>query len=202
MIKVKRLIVGPLATNCFLVFDDKTKEALILDPGDDADYIERVINDLNLKPIKIVATHGHYDHVLAVTELKKAYQISFSASKKDNFLLKRASQSADYFSKIKNTLNPKIDKFLKEKDKISLGKTIFKIIETPGHTPGSLSLYSEKEKMIFVGDLMFADGSIGRCDLSYSDCQKLGNSLEKIKSISSQSHPIIYSGHGPSFIMH
>ncbi len=187
MIEVKKIIVGSLSANCFLIIDKKTKEAIIVDPGDDADYIERVINDLNLKPIKIVATHGHFDHILAVMELKKAYQIPFCASRKDNFLLK----------KYKDSLNPEIDNDLKENDKIALGKTIFKILEIPGHTPGSLGLYSEKEKIIFIGDLMFSDGSVGRCDFSYSDCQKLSRSLEKIKNKFSNWE--IYCGHGPNF---
>ena len=89
------------------------------------------------------------------------------------------------------------DMFNKEKDKIILGKNVLEIIETPGHTPGSLSIYSVKEKLIFVGDLLFSDGTIGRCDFSYGDCLKLSKSLEKI--LKKNSELIVFSGHGSNF---
>ncbi len=195
--EIKKLIVGSLSTNCYLITDKNTKETIIIDPGDDADYIERIINDNNLIPQKLILTHGHYDHMLAAFELKNTYGIPLLTSKKDEFLLKTSPKSARHFSKIKNVLIPKIDFDLDKIKKIVLGKNIFSVIEAPGHTPGGICLVLEKERIIFVGDLIFADGSIGRCDFSYSDCRLLSKSLEIIKN--KYSNWKIYCGHGPSF---
>ena len=196
MIKVKTLIVGSLSTNCYLIFDEKTREAIIIDPGDDADYIERVISDLALIPIKIIVTHGHFDHALAIFELKSAYKIPFCASKKDEFLLKNISKSAQFFSKIKNSFIPKIDINIKNNDEIILGKEKLKVIETPGHTPGSLSFYFPESKIAFVGDIFFADGTLGRCDFKYGDKKELIASVAKILKLGKRMK--VYSGHGPA----
>src|SRR3989344_5632855 len=98
MISIKRLQVGQLKTNCYLVIEDD--KCVIIDPGDDADYIQRIITDEGVKPIKIIATHGHYDHILAVAELKLAYGVPFLMHKADEFLLARMQSSAKRFSKI------------------------------------------------------------------------------------------------------
>src|SRR3990172_979126 len=112
MITVKRLSVGQLQTNCYLV--KEVGKCVIIDPGDDADYIQRIIADENLIPTKIIATHGHFDHILAVYELKLAYNIPFLMSKYDEFLLKRMSSSAKKFTKITTGLPPKVDNYLKD----------------------------------------------------------------------------------------
>lgn len=197
MMEIKKLIVGSLSTNCYLLSNKPNKETIIVDPGDDADYIERIINDNDLIPQKIILTHGHYDHMLAAFELKNIYKIPLLISKKDEFLLKNSPKSAERFSKIKNILVPKIDFDLNKISKIVLGKNIFSVIETPGHTPGGICLHSEKEKIIFVGDLIFRNGSLGRCDFSYSSCQKLKESVESILKLPAET--IVYSGHGPVF---
>ena len=86
--EIEKLIVGQLQTNCYLVWDKKTREGIIIDPGDDAEYIISRIKDLEIKPQMILATHGHFDHVLAVLELKLAFKIPFLLHRKDLFLVK------------------------------------------------------------------------------------------------------------------
>jgi glyoxylase-like metal-dependent hydrolase (beta-lactamase superfamily II) len=177
------------------VFDKETFEALIIDPGDDADYITRILSDEKLKPTKIIATHGHFDHLMAATELQLAYNIPFLIHEKDKFLVKRLNETARYFTGVKAGPPPKINKYLKKGEKIKLGDLSFKIIETPGHTPGSLSLYSRKEKLAFVGDLIFANGGVGRTDFSYSKTIDLQASVNKILKLPKDT--MILAGHGP-----
>lgn len=147
--QIKTLVVGQLATNCYLVFDEEAREALIVDPGDDADYIINRIRDLDLTPKVIVATHGHFDHVLAVTELKLAFKIPFYLHKKDLKILKRVQPTARYFlnTQVDPILMP--DKFLKPGIKIKIGKESIGVLETPGHTQGSISLFSSEKTSSF-----------------------------------------------------
>lgn len=192
MLRVHKLVVGQLKANCYLVIDDK--EALIIDSGDDADYIMRVIADEDVNPIQIVATHGHYDHILAATELKLGYNIPFLMHRADEFLLERMASSAEHFSKIKPGPPPEVDKYLKEGELLRINHQSLTIIHTPGHTPGSISLYSIKDKIVFVGDLVFAEGGVGRVDLAYSNPHHLENSIGKILKLPKDT--VVYSGHG------
>lgn len=194
--KIKRLIVGQLATNCYLVFDEKTRESLIIDPGDDGDYIIRRISDLRLQPKMILATHGHFDHILAVTELKLAYNIPFLIHQKDLFLIKTAPQSAKHWLGI--NVDPVIlpDRFIEEKDSVSMGQEELTVLETPGHTPGSLCLMGLG--ILFSGDTLFAQG-VGRTDFSYSSKEDLQKSLKKIFKLAD--NVIVYPGHGEETII-
>ena len=178
-----------------MVFAEKSKETLIVDPGDAADYIERVVSDLDLTPILIVATHGHVDHVLACEELKLAYGISLAASPKDAFLVGRTRQTAKHFFKTNGAISPTIDRTLKEGDEIVVGNGTFRVLETPGHTPGSICLYSRESKIAFVGDLVFKGGGTGRYDFAYSDRRKLNQSIKKVLKRFHED-TILYSGHG------
>lgn len=197
-LKVERLIVGQMSANCYLLYDRKTKEAIIIDPGDDAEYIQNKIADLGLTPKAIIATHGHFDHVLASEELRLIYQIPFLVNKKDEFLLKTASKSYEYFLKQKRELSiSKPNGYLKDKEKIKLGSSEIAIMLTPGHTPGSICIFCKKEGLLFSGDTLFADGFVGRTDFKYSDKTKLDKSIEKIQRIGKES--IFYPGHGEYF---
>ena len=194
MLEIISLIVGQLQTNCYLVVGGKTNKALIIDPGDDADYIERIISDRKLKPVKIVATHGHFDHILAVTELKLAYKIPFFIHKNDEFLVKELQSSVRYFLGIAADPPPNIDGYLQEKDYIMIGESTLLVLEAPGHTPGGICLYSKRDKILFTGDLLFADGGIGRTDFLYSNPAMLNTSLKKIFQLNLLT--TVYSGHG------
>ncbi len=194
---IKKLVVGQLQTNCYLVFDRSTSKAIIIDPGDDVDYIFQTIADLNLKPIKIIATHGHFDHLLAVKELKLAYKIPFLMHKKDEVFLKRMRRSCKFFNNFDPGPPPKVDKYLKEKDKLTIGHQSLDIIATPGHTPGSLSLYSNEANILFVGDLIFAGNGVGRTDSPYASQTDLKKSIKKILKL--PKNTAVYSGHGQDF---
>ncbi len=192
MLKIVQLPVGQLKSNCYLVTERDSGETIIVDPGEDADFIHRKLADSDLKPSKIIATHGHYDHVLAVLELKLVYKIPFLMHEDDEFLLENMSASAKYYSGIKSGPIPKIDKYLEENDILTLGKYKLKVIHTPGHTPGSISIYNKN--ILLVGDLIFERGAVGRTDFSYSDNKLLRNSIKKILTLPNGT--IVYSGHG------
>ena len=197
--KIEKLIVGQLQTNCYLVIairqlaeKQSRRECLIIDPGDDADYIISRIRDLEVKPIGIVATHGHFDHLLAATELKLAFNIPFYLHKADLPILKRTQPTAKYFTGLEVDPPPEVDCYLKEGHFIKVGGIKIKVMETPGHTPGSISLYIKGK--IFVGDLLFAGGGVGRTDLQGGDAKLLDASIKKILKL--PKNTIIYPGHG------
>jgi glyoxylase-like metal-dependent hydrolase (beta-lactamase superfamily II) len=191
---IKKIIVGQLRSNCYLAIDTKRSVAIVIDPGDDADYIQKVIADEEVEVSKIVTTHGHFDHILAVYELQHAYDIPFLLHKSDEFLLSRMQSSAEYFAKTKVGPPPKVDKYLNRKTEISVGKYSFKVIEAPGHTPGSVCLYCMKEKVAFVGDLVFEGGLVGRTDYKYSNYTKLERSIKKIMTLPKDT--VLHPGHG------
>jgi glyoxylase-like metal-dependent hydrolase (beta-lactamase superfamily II) len=197
--KIDVLEVGSLKTNCYLVSSDG--EVGIIDPGDDADYIIREIQKENLTPVWICVTHGHFDHVLAVTELALAFNIPFYMHPEDEFLLDRAKETAEHFTGV--YADPVLVKFkdLKEGDTLKIGKETLEVIETPGHTPGGICLYIKSEKALsggklalFCGDLIFDRGTVGRTDFKYSSCEKLENSVKKVMKL--PENTTIYPGHG------
>jgi len=185
MLKIHSIKVGESATNCYLIWDEKTKDAILVDPGDNADYIEAVVADLSINPIEIILTHGHWDHTMAVLELSLAYQIPILINPADAFLLRRLHPS------------PKIGGNLSNGDDIKLGKSKLRVIETPGHTPGSISLYCAASKFVVDGDICFADGTFGRTDFGYSDKKVLTKSLKIINKLPGSTD--IYPGHGEAF---
>ena len=202
--KIEKLIVGQLQTNCYLIIavrqleeKQSRRECLIIDPGDDADFIINRIRDLELKPIGIVATHGHFDHILSVTELKLAFGIPFYLHKADLSILKRTQSTAKYFTGLEVDPPPPVDKYLKKGQILKVGRGNLKVIETPGHTPGSISLYSNKDKVVFVGDLLFAGGGVGRTDLQGGNAKLLDVSIKKILKL--PKNTVVYPGHGEEF---
>lgn len=193
-LNIKTLIVGSLQTNCYLLSDNQTNKTIIIDPGDDAEYISNTLRDIKAIPCYILATHGHFDHILAVMELQLAYKIPFLIHKKDDFLLTRMQETARYFLGFDViNLPPTIDGNLKENDEINIGDTIIKVFETPGHTPGSICLYQQEDKILFSGDTIFA-GGIGRTDFIYSSSKLMQNSISKILDYPKDTN--LYPGHG------
>lgn len=191
--KILTLPVGQMQSNCYLVIDEKSQEAIIIDPGDDGDFIIRRIQDEGVKPSLIVTTHGHFDHVMAATELKLAFKIPFYIHENDQSILNRHQATARYFLGVNVDPPPQVDHYLKEGDIVHVGKEKLTVMETPGHTPGSICFYSAPN--LFCGDLLFADGGVGRTDLSGGNQQLLYKSIkEKIFTLPDKT--IIYPGHG------
>lgn len=170
---IERLIVGSMATNCYIVED------VIIDPGDDAEYI---MSHVKVKPSMIVATHGHFDHIMAAYAIQLAYNIPFYIHEKDAFLLASMQSSAKHFLGLSHVDPPPVASVMPK----------LPFIHTPGHTPGSICL--KFGDALFVGDTIFAGGSVGRTDFSYSDKKQLNKSIERIFQLPDTTR--IFSGHG------
>ena len=203
--EIRRLVVGQLATNCYLAVCSKTNKGIIIDPGDSASFISEKILELKIKPKFIVLTHGHFDHLIAAEELRLNFKIPILIHKEDLFLAKKAYQSANYFlgtnvetQDFASLLVPKKVNFVKAGQKIKFGQEELEVIHTPGHTPGSISLYSGKRNILFSGDLVFENG-VGRTDFSYSSGEELQKSLKKIFSLPAKT--LVYPGHGEKFTL-
>jgi glyoxylase-like metal-dependent hydrolase (beta-lactamase superfamily II) len=190
-LQIVTLVLGDLDTNCYLVFDDRSRAALIIDPADSGETINQAILDLQLKPQAIVLTHGHFDHVLGLLEVKLAWNIPIYMNSADLFLLKDTPKSARYWLKRSVDPTPPPDIFLDDLQELKISNFKLKILHTSGHTPGSICLYNDE--VIFTGDTLFKD-AIGRTDFKYSDPQKMQKSLAKIFQL--DKNLTVYPGHG------
>lgn len=200
MLKYTSLCLGELSTNCYLLWEEESKKCIILDPADDAVAISEEVRVRNLIIKGIVATHGHYDHLLAAYDLQLMYRVPFYANSKDYFLINRINHTARFFSKRNMDLAEKlkIQVDLLEVGEIKLGNSRLKIIPTPGHTPGSLSFYSEEDLLLFTGDTLFADG-VGSTEHDYSDRKELVVSLGLLHKLPEGTE--VLPGHGESFLL-
>lgn len=193
--KVCRIPVGRMQTNCYLVSPDLHTQTLIIDPGDDADYIAGIISQKRLRPMAIMATHGHFDHIMAVCDLQTYFSIPFFINQSDQFLVSRLPQTVRYFiGKNIKVGTPAVSGYLYPDMIIKIGNDNFKLLLTPGHTPGSICLYHETDNVCFVGDTVFSGGAVGRTDHSYSDYRILENSVKHILSLPKFTR--ILPGHG------
>ena len=190
----KALTVGLLEVNCYILGDEVTKEAVVIDPGGDEDEILEVLKYNNFKLKLIIDTHGHFDHVDANQPLKDATGAQIAIHAADAQMLDKPSAEAMFFTG--NRLRTsQADILLKENDILTFGQYRLKVLHTPGHTPGGISLVLEDHPYVYVGDLLFA-GSIGRTDFpggSYDDLI----SAVKTKIFPLGDNYTVYPGHGP-----
>lgn len=195
MLNYETLSLGDLGTNCYLVWDENSKKTIVIDPADEGVELAQEIQARGLKLEKIVLTHGHYDHCLGALDLKLIFQVPIAMNSDDLFLLKRQRETSSFWG-IKNGV-PNINKVeidLKKVDEIIIGEEILKIIQTPGHTPGSISLWYKKGQWLWGGDLVFAEGSVGETHHSYSNKTDLKISIKKILKLPRET--LILPGHG------
>jgi len=189
------LTVGLFQSNCFVASCEETKEAIVIDACDEADRILGYVEREGLDVKMIVNTHSHIDHVTALPEVKAALGVPVVMHENELELYKGIPQQAAMFGIAAPGL-VEIDRYIKEGDTISFGKFTGEVIDTPGHSPGGITLVfrDESPPKAFVGDVLF-EGSIGRIDLPGSDEQEMIASLRKIvKTLPDDM--VVYSGHG------
>ncbi|MBU1713182.1 MAG: MBL fold metallo-hydrolase [Proteobacteria bacterium] len=189
---IKDLSVGPIMANCFIVGCEKTREAAVIDPGDEPDKILLTLAGLKLKVKYIINTHGHFDHVGGNKRMKDATGADILIHSLDAPMLGYISQSASAWG-MNAEDSPPPDLMLKDGDEVKFGDITLKVIHTPGHSPGGISLYSDG--FVFVGDTLFA-GSIGRTDFPGGDFDTLISSIRK-KLFVLGDDVRVFTGHGP-----
>ncbi len=189
--KIQKFAVGQLQTNCYLLIEDE--KCLIIDAGGDADFLLEQIVRGRLKLLGIFATHGHFDHILGVGEIQLSFSVPLHIFREDEFLVKRVKETARYFLQMDpQMVKPQKRQWLKQGE-FSLDPFSFKILHTPGHTPGACCFYFEKEKVVFTGDTLFKN-AVGRYDFSYSDKGDLKDSLSLLFKLPMET--VVCPGHG------
>ncbi len=189
---VQKLEVGPIMANCFIVGCENTKEAVVIDPGDDADRILMALAKSGLKVKYLINTHGHFDHVGANKRMKEATGADIAIHAADEPMLMELSGSARMFG-LSAENSPPADLLLKDGDTVVFGDITLTVIHTPGHSPGGICLYTAGH--LFAGDTLFA-GSIGRTDLPGGDYDTLISGIKQ-KLLVLDEKTVVYTGHGP-----
>ena len=178
---IERLMVGPLQSNCYIVWDENSLEAMVVDPGAEPLKIMRKIKERGLKVSHVVCTHGHFDHIGALSVIKAETGAKIAVGGEDVPLYMHArDQAAAWGFSVEQPPAP--DLLLKEGQDLTIGGLIFKILETPGHSPGGICLYNLQQAILFTGDTVFA-GSVGRTDFLGGDSEKLKESFARIISL-------------------
>ncbi len=189
---IKKLEVGPIMANCFILGCESTKEAVVIDPGDDADRILMALAKAELKVKCLINTHGHFDHVGANKKMKEVTAAPIAIHAGDEPMLTELSRSAAMFG-LSAENSPPADRLLEDGDEVVFGEITLKVIHTPGHSPGGICLHTPGH--LFAGDTLFA-GSIGRTDLPGGDYDTLIASIKE-RLLELPEDTVVYTGHGP-----
>jgi len=195
--KLEVMVLGRVGTNCYLMMNEETKEAIIIDPADQADKINNKLEELGATPVAILLTHGHFDHVLAADELREKYQIKVYANKQEVETLMDTKMNMSGMGGKQSTYEPDI--LIQDKDKLHLAGMDIQVIWTPGHTPGGTCYYIEEDNVLFSGDTLFQH-SVGRTDFPGGSMSSLVRSIkEKLFLLDDQTR--VFPGHmGPTTI--
>jgi len=196
-INIHKITAGPFQENGYIVHSKGSSDCIFIDPGDSSNLYIKEIENNNLKPIGILNTHGHIDHVHAVQPLKDHYSIPFYLHKNDTMLLRDHYQEICLMYGMVPGKTPEVDVELNNESEVLMGEYIIKIIHTPGHTPGGLCYQINGD--IFTGDTLFK-GSIGRTDLPGGNYNTLMDSL-KLLIEDVPGNTKVHSGHGYSTTM-
>ena len=189
------LAVGMLQANCFIAFDPVSRLGIVVDPGDDADRILRVLQKENITITHILLTHGHFDHIMAVSSLKKATAAKVCIHEFDAEMLQSVKKSlACHMPAEEKRFQPlEADVLLHNKDVLSFAGEFITVLHTPGHTPGSVCF--DTGKIMFTGDTLFS-GSWGRCDFPGGSMDDMLSSLRSLSILPGDR--VIYPGHNDS----
>jgi glyoxylase-like metal-dependent hydrolase (beta-lactamase superfamily II) len=195
--KIKQFIVNPFQINCFVYYDENSKDGIVVDPGaytkDEEDIIKNYIKDNKINIKYILNTHGHIDHILGNKFAKDTFNVPMLIHKDDLFFIDRSLEQSQMFG-IDILKSPDFDDFLTEDSEINLNETKLNFIHTPGHSPGSVCLVDHKNKNIFCGDLIFKN-SIGRTDLPMGSYDVLIDSIKNKLFAKCSDDYTLYPGH-------
>ncbi|MAU37674.1 MAG: MBL fold hydrolase [Flavobacteriales bacterium] len=197
--KIKSFIFNPFQENTYIIYDE-TKQCIIIDPGcytlEEQNILKKFITNKKLKPVKLVNTHCHIDHILGNNFVSKEWNIELYIHKEDLPLLDSATIISETYGLKDYQRSPHPKYFLNHGDKLSFGKSSFEVLFTPGHAPGHISLYNKPNNILVVGDVIFKK-SIGRTDLPGGSYETLIKTIKDIIfKLPNSTH--VLCGHGPS----
>lgn len=191
LVYVKKIVTGTIEENCYIIYQNDT--ALIIDPGDETSKIKNHLEELNVRPIAILLTHTHFDHIGSVQDLRVDYDIPVYVHPKEQAWLSNPEKNLSAFTSHLITAEPAEFEFTANQI-LTIGNFQFKVVETPGHSPGSVSFIFQEDEFAIVGDTLFCQ-TIGRTDLEDGDQEQLLHSIER-ELMTLPQHFKVYPGHG------
>lgn len=198
--RIKTFVLGPVSTNCYLIYHHQTREAVVIDPANNAQFILNKCRELKIVPTAVLLTHGHFDHMMAAEDIRRAFHIPVYASENEEMLLKDSSLNLSWaYTNTQAGLTA--DRLVKEHDELEFIGFRFQTLMTPGHTAGSVCYYIEAEGVLLSGDTLFQE-SLGRTDLPTGSSSLILDSItEKLFRLPDDT--LVYPGHGdPTTIGH
>lgn len=191
-LKIEQYVVGPVQTNCYFVMNEETKEMLVVDPGASPDRLQQKIDASGFKPVAILLTHGHFDHVGGARKLAEAYGVSTYAHEAEKETLESEELNACWMLGCHETYHA--DHFVRDEQELDLAGFHLRVLFTPGHTKGGCCYYFPYEDVLFSGDTLF-EMSVGRTDLKGGSMSNLVRSIkEKLMVLPEKT--LVYPGHG------
>ncbi|SFR69297.1 MBL fold metallo-hydrolase [Anaeromicropila populeti] len=193
-IEIKLFILGMVQTNCFIVSHGETKKAIVIDPADQFCVIDKYLKDNSLKLEAILLTHGHFDHILAASELKTAYHAPIYCHAEEKEIVEDSIMNCS--GMIAKTYSVSVEHVFRDNEMLHLIDCDIKVLHTPGHTKGSVCFFFEQQGVLFSGDTLFLE-SVGRTDLPTGNSSAIVSSINK-KLFGLEEKTIVLPGHGDS----
>lgn len=197
MIQTKKFTFNQVQENTFVVYDE-TGECAIIDAGCYFDNerleLDTFISEKQLKPVRLINTHCHFDHIMGITHCRTKYNLKFECHPDEAVLVEQAAEHGDLFAIPMEPVDPP-DAFFEEGDQITFGNSYLQVIEAPGHSPGGVVFYNPEQKILIAGDVLFY-GSVGRTDLPGGSFVRLIGNI-KTKLLTLPEETVVYCGHGP-----
>lgn len=169
-LQIEKMVLGQVATNCYLAVNKATREVILIDPADEARRIDKKIKELGVKPVAILLTHGHFDHIGAASELGNLYDIMIYADEEEQEVMTDSMLNLSANFGCPFTAEP--DMLLTDRQELLLAGLKIQVLHTPGHTKGSVCYYFPEEQILFSGDTLF-NCSIGRTDFPTGSMSQL-----------------------------
>ena len=193
-LELQQCVLGPVYTNCYIAKNKETGEALIIDPADSPSKIELKVNAMGARPVAVLLTHGHFDHIMGVEAVREKYQIPVYACRQEEEMLREPS--VNMTDQMGKSCSIRPDVFLDDLQVFEAAGFFIQMIHTPGHNKGSCCYYLKEEGVLFSGDTLFC-GSVGRTDFPGGSASQIRNSLHRLLA-ALPDDTSVYPGHDTS----